>query len=277
MRFKAVLAANVALLLVGCGIVSTQRIESMMPRERHDLLVGRSTEELCAALDHAFIQPKTKEDVERILIARGIRECVTSLGKRAIPSSDGAPPVAVTPAATSAATRNAQKPSSTSYLTAKADMTDPQTVTRAVRTSRDEFRGITLYEGPNASVDVTFDEDPLWALRLRAGKAKGGAARYQIYVKDSYVGTRWPDYNEAYDSRSARLALRRIDREVKNCTRECLFTEELAIDVSSEYLENARETGIRFRVYGSNRAREFLIPAGYVKGFLTAVQASTND
>lgn len=282
MKFRTLLAIPVGVaILAGCATFTHATIEALSEENRAQILEDMDVEKLCSGYNREYVGEKTERAIERVLLTRGISRCVAHGKTREIrgkPSQTTvAVPVPATTPASSRAKRNTDKPSSAFSLTPKGDLTDPQTVSRAVRTTHDEFRGTTLYEGPNVSADVTFDEDPLWAVRLRAGMTKGGAAHYQIYVKDSYVGPRWPDYNEAYDSRSVRLTLRKIDREVKNCTRECLFTEEVAINLSLDYLERARESGIKFRVYGSNRGREFLIPAGYVQGFLKAVQSAARE
>lgn len=139
-------------------------------------------------------------------------------------------------------------------------------VALAVRTSRDEFKKMTRFTGPDIAVG-TFD-----TLFLRAWKPDGQPTRYQIYVADYYDGE-WRFYSSANDSNGTRMDVTLIDRKVGSCSRYggCSHFEHLALNVSREYLEAAVTTGISFQLSGKAGEQVFNVPPMHVAGFLASV------
>jgi hypothetical protein len=144
---------------------------------------------------------------------------------------------------------------------------DEQAVAKAISTQRDDFKKMTNYKGPNAATEL-FDQ-----LFIRAWKHdKLDAVSYQIYVLDHYYGD-WRFYQTAFDSNGSNLNVTQISRDVSSCNRYgCAKEEHLAVNLSRDYLEKNKETGIRFKLSGKAGEEVFFIPSGYIKGFLTAIK-----
>lgn len=139
-------------------------------------------------------------------------------------------------------------------------------VALAVRTSRDEFKKMTRYTGPDIAAGSS---DTLF---LRAWRHDGQAPSYQIYVADYYVGE-WRFYTSANDSNGTRMDVTLIDRKVGSCSRYggCSHFEHMALNVSREYLEAAVTTGISFQLSGKAGEQVFNVPPMHVAGFLASV------
>lgn len=58
----------------------------MSAEERYAFLEGRTSKELCNAYNHALIKPRTEQDVEKILVARGVRTCDGHSKRRDLPT-----------------------------------------------------------------------------------------------------------------------------------------------------------------------------------------------
>lgn len=151
-----------------------------------------------------------------------------------------------------------------SYLKPDTNPNDPQSVTRAIRVERDEFKKITRYTGPNASdyPNVVF---------IRATKPDNEGISYQIYVRDQYDGG-WRYYNSAYDSNGTRLDTTVIDREVLTCKGHCVYWEHLGLNVSRDYLEKNQQRGIRFKISGKGGEEVYFVPSAYISAVLSAVK-----
>lgn len=92
-----------------------------------------------------------------------------------------------------------------------------------------------------------------------------------IMVMDTYFRD-WRFYFGASDSDGKSLNFVSLDREVKYCNRgSCTYNETFALTVDKEYLEKHSASGIEFKVFGKRKDQVFHIPAGYIKGFLNAM------
>lgn len=146
----------------------------------------------------------------------------------------------------------------------QVDMTTPRSIASEVRVTHDEFKKLTTYQGP------PLQQDGLGALYIRAWKDDASnKSTYQIYVMDYYHGE-WRFYNSAHDSNGQALNTTVISREVGRCSGRggCSHFEHLGLNVSREYLEKSRETGLRFKISGKAGEQVYSIPAKYIDGFL---------
>jgi hypothetical protein len=151
-------------------------------------------------------------------------------------------------------------------MTPRLNPSDSQAVASAINIQHDNFKKTTNYTGPNAASDL------LDAVFIRAWKTDGAKMSYQIYVKDYYNGE-WRFYNSAYDSDGNSLNTTVISRDVSSCSRYgCSHEEHIGLNVTREYLEKKRDTGINFKVSGKAGEEIFYIPSGYIRAFLDATK-----
>lgn len=138
-------------------------------------------------------------------------------------------------------------------------------VATAVRVSRDDFKKVTNYRGPDIEAGA-FD-----SLFLRAWKPDGAQTNYQVYVADYYT-SEWRFYTSADDSDGTRLNVTLIDREVGSCSRYggCSHFEHMGINITRDYLERKAESGMTFQISGRGGKEVFFIPGFHIKGFLAS-------
>lgn len=146
----------------------------------------------------------------------------------------------------------------------KIDANDSQAVYDAITIERDDFKKLITYEGPNAVSDHYLDK-----LYIRAWDLDElEYTEYQIYVVSHY-GKRWRRYDSAYDTDGKRLEAKSLTRKVDSCSRMgCSYYEHVAIDVTKEYLEQNKDSGIHFKISGQGGEAVYLLPAGYIQAFL---------
>ena len=148
---------------------------------------------------------------------------------------------------------------------------DPVAVASKVTVESDNFKKTRSVKGPNcASVfgDSVF-------LRSVEDQRDPGKSFIQIYVMD-YYSDDWRFYHSAYDSNGNQLDFISIDREVGSCSKYgCSHYEHMAMNVSRKYLEQAIATGVSFQVSGKAGKEQFLIPGGYIQGFLNVLDGKT--
>jgi hypothetical protein len=147
------------------------------------------------------------------------------------------------------------------------DRNDPQQIKLHTKISYDQFKKITKYRGPYTTPTETHR---LEGLLLRAYKEEG-ASFYQIYVVDRYRAEGWRHYNECYDSGSKKLEITHIDRDVTCDSDGCVYTEELAINLTRDYLQEHQDSGLTFKLYGSGGSETFAISSTYIEAFLSCV------
>jgi len=66
----------IVLIMSGCGVVSTQIVESMDPEKRMELFKKRSDKELCGDYHHPLMQKESEKTIEKELALRNISACV---------------------------------------------------------------------------------------------------------------------------------------------------------------------------------------------------------
>jgi len=146
-------------------------------------------------------------------------------------------------------------------------------VKSATEVEVDRFSKSTKFKGPEIERRIggyPFYGDLGETIFIRAWKYNDGSVSYQIYVSDTYAYA-WRFYDRASDSSGNPLEFRRINSDVKCERGHCSYTEDFGLSVSRSYLDKKRATGVEFRVYGSGGEGTFNLPAGYVSGFLDAV------
>jgi hypothetical protein len=145
-------------------------------------------------------------------------------------------------------------------------LTDPQAIASRIKVTYDDFKKVTIIEGPNCARQYG---DMLF---LRGWKYASGEEVYQIYLADNYSG-QWRFYDSAYDLDGQQFKVTRISRDVDSCASvSCDFTEHLGLTVTKDYLrKNMGSVGIAFKVYGKAGEEVFDIPAAYVQAFLASI------
>ena len=137
-----------------------------------------------------------------------------------------------------------------------------------IKVSYDEFEKLTEYEGANVSTgsDVVL---------LRAWKPDKSPMIIQIYVMDYYHYEYWDHdewrfYHSAWDSDGVKLDTTQIAQKIGSCNRYsgCSHYEYLGLNVTRDYLEKHRRTGIRFKLSGKAGEEVFSIPAAHIEAFL---------
>ena len=151
-------------------------------------------------------------------------------------------------------------------ITQKLNVYDTQAVANAVSVKRDGFQKTVDYNGPNIAPGVG------GILKIRAWKfEKTSEVEFQIYVADYYDG-KWRFYDSAYDSNGERLDVVLISRNVDSCRRYgCSYTEHVGLNITKEYLERNKNSGINFKLTGKAGEAVFLIPGTYVQAILSVV------
>jgi hypothetical protein len=138
----------------------------------------------------------------------------------------------------------------------------PVDLRSTIKVSYDEFKKLTKYEGSNVATgsDVVF---------LRAWRPDKSPMIIQIYVMD-YYHDEWRFYHSAWDSDGVKLYTTQISRDVGSCSRYsgCSHYEHLGLNVTREYLEKHRRTGVRFKLSGKTGEEVFSIPADHIDAFL---------
>ena len=152
----------------------------------------------------------------------------------------------------------------------KIDPDDIDAVARSVSVERDDFMGVLMLKGPLISnrQTSTTDAPEVEEVSLHAVKPKDRPERYFIDVTDYYDGN-WRGFDQAFDISGNKFhAL--VARHHAECKLFCGFDEQIEIEVSKKYLDEHADTGILMRLYGpgSVASAPFLVPGGYIKGFL---------
>lgn len=148
------------------------------------------------------------------------------------------------------------------------DPNDFEAVKNAIKIKRDDFAKKISYEGPSSTKD---DRDSVF---IRSWKYdKDNITKYQIYIADYYLGE-WRFYNSAFDSNGNKLDVVVIARDVGSCSRYsgCSHIEHIGINISKEYLEKNKDSGIHFKLNGKAGDEIFLLPSAYVQATLEVMK-----
>jgi hypothetical protein len=148
------------------------------------------------------------------------------------------------------------------------NLNDPQAMRGAIEIKRDEFKKITNFTGPNATAGYG-DLAIIHAWKYDTT----GDMDYQIYIRDLYDQGTWRNYFTAFDSNGKQLKIRQISRDVLSCSRSyCSFWEHIGIDVTREYLEQHRNSGIRLKLSGQVGEEIFYFPGAYIEAILSVAK-----
>ncbi|PQA82482.1 hypothetical protein C5F52_15855 [Limnohabitans sp. TS-CS-82] len=149
----------------------------------------------------------------------------------------------------------------------KLNLNDPQAVSSAIAVTRDDFKKLTRYTGPDAAEDIRE------TLLIRAWKHdKDNQVTFQIYVSDFYKGG-WRHYNQAHDSNGNSLEVNVISRDVITCSGgTCAYQEDLGLQVTRDYLERNKDSGLFFKISGKGGEETFRISGAYIKAVLSVVK-----
>ena len=104
---------------------------------------------------------------------------------------------------------------------------------------------------------------------LRRISTRSAVQVYQAYV--IYRGPGWCFFKSAYDINGQPLEFVTIDKDVTvgdTYTTYHKICEHFAVQLSGEYLETARSTGLDFKAMGKKGAVVFKLPPHYIEGFL---------
>ena len=101
---------------------------------------------------------------------------------------------------------------------------------------------------------------------LRALVNDKSVSFYQFYVSDSAKD--WRFYDRAYDASGNDLDFVEIDHQV---TDSAWTKEVFAINLSRQYFDDAKNTGLNIKAVGKRGDKIITLPGFYVEGFLQKV------
>lgn len=154
------------------------------------------------------------------------------------------------------------------------NMSDPQVVANSITVERDNFKKITRYEGPNVTAGLESGLSGLSdTVLIRAWKQdKTGEISYQIYINDYFEGD-WRMYDSTYDANGNNLETIKITHDIVTCVKSiCSGYESIGVNISREYLEKNKASGIQLKISGNGGENTFSIPGGYIDGVLSVVK-----
>jgi hypothetical protein len=149
---------------------------------------------------------------------------------------------------------------------ASVDWNNPDSISKRIKLSTDQFTKSTTIRGPEAP-SIGDNHNPFDQATLIATKSQGGSFAYAIRVLAS-PRYEWMFLDHAYDSKGNELNVNVLDRQVS----ANLLFELLSIPVSYDYLASNQDGGITLEARGTRGRKQFLIPANYIKVFLSATQ-----
>ena len=149
-------------------------------------------------------------------------------------------------------------------LSACVNMNDPKAVGERIKTEHDDFAKVTHYTGPEIYGNGS--------ILLRAWKPDNGKMSYQIYAATHYHG-QWHYYSTAFDSNGTKLDATQISRHVVMCSNgDCSYDEDVALNITREYLDAAKEKGLSFKIMGTGGEEVYAITPAYIQAFLSATK-----
>jgi hypothetical protein len=80
-------------------------------------------------------------------------------------------------------------------------------------------------------------------------------------------------YFEAFDSDGNKLVFNRLSQDAEAGASNLEFDEQFSVDVSRDYLEKHRATGLNIKFDSAGRAKDLIVqlPAAYIEAFLAKV------
>ncbi len=159
-----------------------------------------------------------------------------------------------------------------SACASEPSINDAGQVAQAVTVSHDDFEKKTTYEAPEMDGELGAGlKIYLRAIRLDNPQE----TIYQIYVYSFYPNPSPANYSRAYDNDGNQLKLLDLDTQVVSCDQyDCSYDEQVAINVSKEYLIAHEAKGESFKIAGHGVSRVFYIPGAYIAGFMKAVNGN---
>lgn len=162
---------------------------------------------------------------------------------------------------------------------ATVDWNDPKIVSQYTQSTNDEYTKISTTEGPtirDKTNENSGNDRRFYQIRQLKSTSHKSVKSYQIVAIHKYLGYESKYYTSAYDINGIEFKISGDDKKVISCYGAigCEYGEILGLDVSEDYLNKNRTTGIKFRLGGKNGKAEFFIPPTYIQGFLSKVQAN---
>ncbi|BCA54502.1 hypothetical protein W02_16420 [Nitrospira sp. KM1] len=149
---------------------------------------------------------------------------------------------------------------------------DQAEISRNIAVKYDDIKQVTSFIGPNCALEPKED-----TVQLRAVKG-AGISTYQIYISDRYdtdliQGTSgWRLYSQIYDDDGSPLSTTVIARNPDGCGGAiCSHIETISAEISREYLEHHKASGVTLKVRGKAVESIFFVPSGYIQAFLAKV------
>ncbi len=137
-----------------------------------------------------------------------------------------------------------------------------QEVTMASTVEHNKYDKYKLIKGPEVRYGHDFNE-----CFLRTFISENGQQINQLYVM--YGANDWAFLDRARDRQGRSLEVNIIDRSV---TPSANISEHIAVQLSSSYLEQARQAGIDIQIAGDAGRTIVKLPPHYVDGFLKKVE-----
>jgi len=138
---------------------------------------------------------------------------------------------------------------------------------------RDQAKGLSWVNGPK----VGYGREPSrWFFRALYLDDQKGHAGIQLYVADVPDGESWAFYEHAGDPAGNPLELIRIDRDTQLRSGEVVCIEQLAVNLTEEYLLEHGD-GFAVRIWGNGGERTLEIPGYYVGAFLFRLREFSSD
>jgi len=126
--------------------------------------------------------------------------------------------------------------------------------------NHDPYKGATAVRSP--LLDRSLAESH--AMLLIAVESTSGARLIEFSVTD--CGSNWRNLGRAGDREGNQFPVR-VSRRVENWSGTVVCIESVSVELSAEYLEAHRDTGLSIKVWGSAGERLAEFPACYVEGF----------
>jgi hypothetical protein len=150
---------------------------------------------------------------------------------------------------------------------------DVDAIAAATIVKYDDFKKEAIFIGPNVYKDPVPASVLSDAQRLHVSRNElKGTAYYYIQIAHRDAGKEGK-YFEAYDSNGTNLKLQPQRRQPLMCDNPrmiewCVNFETFTLEIDKKYLEDNKETGIKYKVIG--KGGEFIdtMPPEFIKGFL---------
>lgn len=156
-------------------------------------------------------------------------------------------------------------------------------MTPPIKTSNDVFMRSSIYNDPYKKTTwirspMFINHDPFlqgmgsYYAFLRVLVNDRYVTFYQFYISDS--DENWRFFNRAYDSNGNKLDFVEIDHQIKS-SQSVRMQEDFTINLSREYLDGAKNSGLNIKAVGKRGEKIFVLPGYYVEGFLKKVDEYT--